>query len=130
MCTFSCVDTVLSASPLAHVIQSISQTSLWDAHTFSLCPRPSNIALCSIAIGTSIPILSVATSSSVINFHPSLQLLGSVLLSEARMRYSQDSAIVTTGRYEFWSSNAIWNRIGVGGRRRSKGLRVGEGKGD
>jgi hypothetical protein len=57
-------------------------------------------------------------------------LLGSVLLSEARMRYSRDSAIVTTGRYEFWSSNAIWNRIGVGGRRRSKGLRVGEGRED
>jgi hypothetical protein len=29
------------------------------------------------------------------------------------MRYSRSSAIVTTGRYEFWSSNAIWNRIGV-----------------
>jgi hypothetical protein len=43
------------------------------------------------------------------------------------MRYSRDSAIVTTGRYKFWSSNVIWNRIGVGGRRRSRGLRVGEG---
>jgi hypothetical protein len=42
------------------------------------------------------------------------------------MRHSRNSAIVTTGRYEFWSSNAIWNRVGVGGRRRSRGLRVGE----
>jgi hypothetical protein len=57
-------------------------------------------------------------------------LLGSVLLSEARIRYSRGSAMVTTGRYEFWSSNAIWNRIGVGGQRRSGGLRVGEGQED
>jgi hypothetical protein len=44
------------------------------------------------------------------------------------MRYSQGSAIVTTGRYEFWSSNAIWNRIGVGGWRRSRGLRAAKVK--
>jgi hypothetical protein len=43
-------------------------------------------------------------------------LLGSALLSEARIRYSQGLVMVTTGRYEFWSSNAIWSRISVGGR--------------
>jgi hypothetical protein len=43
------------------------------------------------------------------------------------IRYSQGSAIVTTGRYEFWNSNVIWNRISVGGWQRSRGLRIGEG---
>jgi hypothetical protein len=75
MCMFSHVDTVLSTNPLAHVIQSMSQTSIWDAHAFSLCPCLSNIASRSITISTLIPILSAATSSSVINFHPSLQPL-------------------------------------------------------
>jgi hypothetical protein len=54
-------------------------------------------------------------------------LLGSILLSEVRIRYSQGLAMGTTGRYEFWSNNTVWNRIGIGGRRRSRGLRVGEG---
>jgi hypothetical protein len=72
----------------------------------------------------------VTTCDVTYFLQPTPPLLGSVLLSEARMRYSRDSAIVTTGRYEFWSSNAIWNRIGVGGRRRSRGPRVGEGKED
>jgi hypothetical protein len=53
-----------------------------------------------------------------------LLVLRSVLLSEARIRYSRGSVMVTTSRYEFWSSNANWNRISVGGRRGSRGLRV------
>jgi hypothetical protein len=55
-------------------------------------------------------------------------LLGSVLLSEARIRYRRGSAMITTGRYKFWSSNMIWNRIGIGGQQRLRGLRLGEGR--